>query len=203
MASVRGSVLLNSTDFVRERYGASSHLRVLESLPPEGAEAFARGARDAWIPLEVVLAYMEGAKRLLAPGDPDFFRKMGFYGGRHDRTRPLSVMVSDRATAIRKANDLWRVFFDAGEVEVAETGSAGVTLRIVGFPAAAPLCERIVGSLEGLLSLAGQPIRVEKRACRAWGQPCCEMHVEWTRSWSKRSPRPASPWARPTLGGET
>jgi hypothetical protein len=203
MACVRGSVLLNSTDFVRERYGSASHLRVLESLPPQGAEAFARGGRDAWIPLEVLLAYMEGAKRLLAPGDPDFFRKMGFYGGRQDRTRPLSVMVSDRATAIRKANDLWRAFFDAGALEVVETGPAGVTLRIAGFPASAPLCERIVGSLEGLLSLAGQPIRVEKRACRARGQPCCEVHVEWTHSWSRRSRRPLSPRPRPALGGET
>ena len=54
-----------------------------------------------------------------------------------------------------------------------------------------------------LLSLAGQPIRVEKRACRAWGQPCCEVHVEWTHSWSRRTRRPVSPRPRPALGGET
>jgi len=42
------------------------------------------------------VAYMETTKAMLAPGDPDFYRKMGFYGGRHVRSLPVGIAVSEQ-----------------------------------------------------------------------------------------------------------
>src|SRR2546425_8140180 len=60
---------------------------------------------NSWTPLEDLVAYMETTKAMLAPGDPDFYRKMGFYGGRHVRSLPVGIAVSaeEGSTALRDA----------------------------------------------------------------------------------------------------
>jgi len=73
---------------------------------------------NSWTPLEDLVAYMETTKAMLAPGDPDFYRKMGFYGGRHVRSLPVGIAVSEQMRALRLYGMLWRTFFDAGDLEV-------------------------------------------------------------------------------------
>jgi len=70
---------------------------------------------NSWTPLEDLVAYMETTKAMLAPGDPDFYRKMGFYGGRHVRSLPVGIAVSEQMRALRLYGMLWRTFFDAGD----------------------------------------------------------------------------------------
>lgn len=181
--SARGMFVLNMVDFVRETYG-SAHEKIVAALPERHAATFRDEVHEsAWSPLEDVVAYMEAAKRLLAPADPDFFRKMGFFGGRHDRARALGILVSDVAMALRTTRILWQAFFDTGELDVAEVGPNWATLRVRNFPARNCLCQSVVGSLEGLLSVAAVPVRVEERACLIEGSPYCEFRLNWERSW--------------------
>src|SRR5262249_19643202 len=127
--SVRGMLVLNAFDFVRAHYSPESHTAVLAMLPGRRAAPSAVRA-NSWVPLEDLVAYMEQAKALLAPGDPDFYRKMGFYGGRHVRALPIAIAVSEGAQAVRLGGIVWRALFDGGEIEVVETCPEGAILRI-------------------------------------------------------------------------
>ncbi len=180
--SVRGTFVLNAFDFVGERYSPAAHATVLEMLPALRT-ALSAVRENSWTPLEDLVAYMETAKAVLAPGDPDFYRKMGFYGGSHVRALPVGIAVSEQMRALRLYGMLWRTFFDAGDLEVIEACPEGAILRIRDFPSAPSFCQRLIGSVEGILSLAATPVRVEERACTCRGDAYCEMLVTRGPSW--------------------
>ncbi len=131
----------------------------------------------SWLPLDGLIAYMEQAKQIYGADDPDFFRKIGRYGALGYRSRPIAMIASDPASASEYAGTLWRLLFDSGDVEVVQPAGAGTRIRIRGFPAHAALCQRILGSLEGIYAAAQRPARVDKPACVLAGQPYCEFRI--------------------------
>ena len=187
-SSARGTLFLNSVDFVRETYGDAAHERVLAALTPEQAVVCSAAVREAaWHPVAALVAYMETAQRLLAPTDPGFFGRMGADGARRDRERrAVSVMVGDVDTAVRLAAVLWRTYFQEGALDVLETDGQGVTLRIRDFPTRRALCQRVVGGMEALFGSAALGVRAVERACAALGAPHCEIRMSWD------TPRPAA-----------
>ena len=182
MASVRGTFVLNTFDFVREHFGSDALARLLRKLPGS-LESLLDVRRNSWVPLHDLVACMTAAKAALAPADPLFYRTIGCYGGRHLRTLWLGIIFSEPLRALRCCKVLWRTFVDAGRLEVIR-GQGAATLRVLDLPVAAPFCERLHGSLEGLFGVAAVPMRVEKRACTSRGDPYCEMLV--TRMPSRR-----------------
>jgi len=148
--SLRGTFVLNTFDFVSERYSPAAHTTVLQMLPALRTSLSAV-RENSWTPLEDLVAYLETTKAMLAPGDPDFYRKMGFYGGRHVRSLPVGIAVSEQMRALRLYGMLWRTFFDAGDLEAIEACPEGAILRIRDFPSAPSFCQRLIGSVDGLL----------------------------------------------------
>jgi hypothetical protein len=178
MARARHTLLLNTIEYVEERFGPGTHRRVLEALPGRRLSGEPRDA--AWDPLEDVVEYMEAAQRLLAPEDAAFFRKLGYYAGCRDRsTRAIAVMVESLDTAMRMAPVIWASFVDVGRLEVRSYGATGATLRLYDVPPRASICQRVAGSIEGLLSGAAPGIRVVETACASQGGPHCELRLEW------------------------
>jgi hypothetical protein len=200
MTAVRGTFVLNTFDFIREHYSPAAHTMVLQMLP--GARSsLSEACQTSWTPLEDLVAYMETAKAVLAPGDPAFYRKIGFYGGSHTRALWVGIAVSEPTRALRFCATLWQTFFDAGRLEVIEACPAGAILRIHDLPWAASFCQRFLGSLEGILSLSAIPVRVEDRACICRGDVYCEIFVtrEPTRSEHVRA-APAMTESSPVTG---
>jgi hypothetical protein len=176
MSRVRGTLVLNSFAFVRKTHGPRAHARILRSLGHEEAAVLGGAIREAaWVPIDPLLLYIEKAKELYAPDEEGYYRRMGRFAGKSDReARAMGVMVRDLATAAQMAAVVWKQFFDKGDLEVAERTESGARLRIRGFPAHPVLCERIVGSLEGLLAAAAPALIVEKAGCLLEGDPACE-----------------------------
>ena len=180
-AHVRRTLILNSVDFVREHYGPEAHSRILAELPPALRASFQLAASDAaWGPFEDLMAYMETAKRLLAPDAEDFYHRIGVFAGRRDRsTRAVAVMVEDRETAIRMIGTVWRTFVDEGQLELVERFADGALLRLSGVPVHPAICQRVAGSIEGLLEKTDPTLRVLETACRTHGAPACDLRVSW------------------------
>lgn len=177
---VRGSFLLASIRFVRERYGPQAHERVLQALPVAARAAIETELREAaWKPLEHALAYMQAARELLAPGDGQFFREMGRSAGRAGRESGFGVMVTDPDRTVRMFAVFSRAIVDFGRVEVVEHGAHDFRARFHGFPPVPALCERRVGAYEELLHSPGTAVSVVETACTTAGSPYCELHVRW------------------------
>jgi hypothetical protein len=187
MPLVRGTLVLNTFAFVRKAHGLEAHRRILDALAPRSSRPLEGTIRDAaWTPLEPLIAYIEKAKELYAAGEEDYFRQMGRFAGRADRDRNLGVMVRDVDTATKMAAVLWRHLFEEGSLEVVERGAASARLRIRDFPASRALCDRIQGSLEGLLGTDARRVRADRRACLLDGDPYCEYEVHWEEPEAER-----------------
>jgi hypothetical protein len=170
-------MLLNSEAFVRDRFGAAAHQRVLAGMPPESTPRFSTSLPDgARVPMEQLVAYMKTARALLAPDDGDFFREMGRFAGARDRDeRAFSHMVADRATILRMMKVLWSTFYSEGTFEILESDEQSATGRAVGFTGDPVLCDRICGVAETQLRVA----RIEHVACVFRGDPACAWTVWW------------------------
>lgn len=180
VARARGTIFLNTVEFVRERFGSAAHERVIEALPPDRRACWLEALRESsWLPVDELVLYMETAHALLAPDEPDFYRQIGLFGGTRDReTRGFGVMLHDWATASRMATVLWRSYFDSGRLEVLQAGEGGATLRVHDFPVHRSLCLRMIGSFEG--QQARNTVRASKTACVLDGDPFCEFRLSWT-----------------------
>ena len=182
VTTARGTVLLNSVEFVCGEFGSSAHDQVLAALSPDHAAAFTASLHEgSRKPLDALIAYMEKARILFARDDPSFFRRMGASAGQHDREqRAFRVMLSDPQTATRMATILWRTYFDCGRLEVVGRSPGEALLRIHDFPTHRALCARILGSLEGQQGDFGA--RAQETACTLDGDPYCEIRLSFTKS---------------------
>ena len=180
---MRGTFVLNTFDFVREQFGPDALTRLQRKLP-ESLQSLIGININSWVPLHDLVTCMTAAKAALAPRDPFFYRTMGCYGGRHLRTLWVGIIFSQPRMALRCCQLLWGTFVGAGRLEVIP-GLGAATLRVLDLPVAAPFCERLHGSFEGLFSVAAVPMRVEKRACTSRGDPYCELLVAREQSRSQ------------------
>ena len=177
----RGGMLIHTVRFVDERFGADAHGEVVATLPAASVTALSSHLRDSsWVPVTHLVAYMEGAKALFAPEDATFFRRVGFYSGQLGRTEGgFGPMVATPETANRLASTLWRAFFDTGRLVIESVARKSAVLRVHDFPTSRTLCQRIEGSMAGLLSSEAREVHVEQSACVVDGSPYCEMRARW------------------------
>ena len=180
---VRGQTAINTMRFVKERFGAEAHERVVAALPSAKAGTFLAPIRDAaWKPLDHTLAYMEIAQRLLAPDDPTFHRQTGRYSGRATGSSAFRLLIgSSPELAVTRSAFMWRFLYDAGRVELVDKAPGSISLRILYFhPPSRAWCDRIAGFLEAVVELAGaREARVDEVVCVHQGAPHCEMRGHW------------------------
>jgi hypothetical protein len=100
MARVKGSAVLSTLRYVREKYGEGAVDGILASLPEEDRQAIGTSPLvSAWYPMPVFLRFMEEAERQLGPKDPELARNMG------------------RASAEYGLSTVYKVFFKVGSPE--------------------------------------------------------------------------------------
>ncbi len=173
--------MLNAIRFIRDTVGPAAHDEIVAALPAVHATTFRGLIREAsWEPLDDFVAYLETAKRLLAPTDSGFYRRLGRFSGELERqASAFKVMVEDPSTAMRMGPTVWRSFFDVGRLEVEILAPREGTARVFDFPGCRALCDRRCGAWEGLLSTAALSVEVDESLCRADGHSFCEHHVVW------------------------
>jgi hypothetical protein len=194
MPKVRGAMFVYAFRFVRESHGGAAHDRVLKRLDPRHWGTLLRPVREAsWEPVEDLVAYMEAARELLAPGDASFYRRLGAFSGRLEREAAgFEPLVADPSTAVRMAPTTWRSFYDQGHVEVKTDGPLDARVRIFGFPASEALCERRVGAWASMASSATLIASAEELVCARDGSPFCEVRVNWTPAAARGGGSPPS-----------
>lgn len=179
--NVRGVAVLNAIRFVRETRGPGRHDEVVAALPAACRAVFLAQVREAaWVPLDDFVAYMETARRLLAPGDPAFFRELGRFAGRLERQASnFGVMVADPMTAMRMGPTVWRSFHDCGRLEVETLAPLEGLARVHDFPASHAMCDRRCGAWETLVSTEQLRAEATETRCQLDGHPFCETRVLW------------------------
>lgn len=181
MAHIKGIAVLSALSFLREGYGAAAADAVFAELPDDVQVRIRTSCREAsWHPIADLSALMTVAERRLAPGDPDFLARLGRYSGTRERAKAgFDVMLKDPATTMRLGPIAWKSFYEPGDLEIVVVNEMECLARIRGFPSTRPVCQRLRGALEGLLSSPELEAHVSEEACVASGDACCQMRITW------------------------
>jgi hypothetical protein len=180
VARVRGTSLSEALAFVRERYGPDALARVRKALPPKAKAVFQHAIREVnWYPLDALTSFLITARDVLDPGALEFYRAQGHYAAQKQKKGPLHAMVKSHELRVKLVRTVWRMFYDAGRVEVVGHSPAEAVTRIHDFPATPELCERFRGIWEGMSSTDDEPARAEETRCVLRGDPYCELRLTY------------------------
>jgi hypothetical protein len=172
VANVRGRALADALLFVRESWGEAGLHRVVAELPAEAQAVCGGVIHDSdWYPLDHFVLFLQTARRLLAPDDPEFFRRQGLRAGQRQKAVYLGVMVATPELIAKTAPTIWRMFYDTGRLVALGQGVG----QIRDFPTTPELCQRFLGIWEGIISTPDNPVAVKETRCRLRGDDCCEM----------------------------
>lgn len=182
MARVRGRLVMNAVEYVVQRFGRDAHERVVAALPRDHWGPFVGPLHEtSWEPAADVVAYLDTARRLLAPHEAGFLREVGRHAGRVERdAQGYAPMVRDPETAMRLAPKVWSSFYDEGRAEVNALGPREALVAILDFAESPLLCERTCGAWETLASTPELQATVTESKCVHRGAARCEFHVVWT-----------------------
>jgi len=181
MAQVKGTAVLSSVRYVRERFGEEALARVLAALPElrlrDGVLA------SAWYPMASFLAFMVEAERQLGVQEPAVVRNMGRASCDYGVTGVYKVFfkVGSPEFIMGRAARVFSSYYDTGELRMMESRRGRAVAEIRGLDGSAPqFCERIFGWMQRTLELAGaRNLRSAHSACVHRGDAACRFEGTW------------------------
>ncbi len=184
MAQVKGTAVLSSVRYVRERFGDDALARLLAALPPGDRAVLGQGIlASSWYPMEAFLRFMQEAERQLGTQEADVVRRMGRASCDYGVTGVYKIFfkLGSPEFIIARAARVFSSYYDTGELRIAETARGRAVAELSGFEGGAPqFCERIFGWMQRTLELAGaRNLRSAHTTCVHRGDAVCRFEGTW------------------------
>lgn len=183
MARVKGTAVLSSLRYVRERFGDEPLGRILSALPPEDAALQVGVLASSWYPMPAFLRFMQESERQLGRQEPDLVRNMGRASCDHGVTGVYRIFfrVGSPEFIIGRAARVFSSYYDTGELKVVESLDGRALVELRGLEGSAPqFCERIYGWMQRTLELAGaKNLRSAHSSCLHRGDAVCRFEGTW------------------------
>jgi len=181
---VKGNIIKARQAFVVDRFGEDGWVRVLEALPEEDRKAFGGMIVNvAWFDFAQATRLDEAIVRVLGGGNTRLFEEMGRASARENLTGVHSNLVAsgDPQAFMKKANLIYRFYYDVGHREYEQTGPTEGTLRTFDAETFSVAdCATVIGWYTEALAMCGaKNVRMEETRCRARGDDACEYTVRW------------------------
>ena len=183
MAQVKGTAVVASVRYVRERFGDEALARVLERLPAEESRVLGGGIlASAWYPMPLFLDFMQEVERQLAAQEPQVIRRMGRASAEYGITGVYKIFfkLGSPEFIIGRAARVFGSYYDTGEIVVVESRAGRAVLDLGGFAGAPQFCERILGWMEKTVEMAGaKKLRSDHPHCVHRGDASCRFVGDW------------------------
>jgi hypothetical protein len=187
MAKVKGTAIAGRIAFARRRGGDAAVAALLSGLSDrsEAEQLALTGAlRSSWYSFPTFLELTEGLDRRFGKGDGELIPEIAGDVAEGDLKTVYKIFfrLASPHFIIGKAAQVWRQYYDSGEMSVCEErpGFARIELRNFETPHRSH-CLAVRGWIQRtlLLSGAGNPKVVHPR-CRTAGASVCEFLGDWT-----------------------
>ena len=181
---IKGNIIAARREFVKEHFGEAGWDQVLSSLPPQDQQTL-RGTilPTQWFPFETGSQLDKAIVSVLGRGDAQVFEDLG----KQSAVKSLSQMhktfltPGDPQAFMRKADTIYRYYYDTGRREYRETGpDSGVLTTFDAETFSAPDCLTVIGWYkEALRQCGASEVMVTEEECRAKGGACCQYVFSW------------------------
>jgi hypothetical protein len=183
MAQVKGTAVIASVRYVRERFGEEALKRVLGPLPVEERHVLEGGIlASAWYPMPLFLHFMQEVERQLASQEPDVIRRMGRASAEYGIKGVYKVFfrLGSPEFIIGRAARVFGSYDDSGQLVVAESRAGRAVVELSGFEGAPQFCKRILGWMEKTIEMAGaKNLRSDHPRCVHRGDGACRFVGDW------------------------
>ncbi len=182
---VKGNIVKARQAFVIDRFGEQGWARVLEAIPDEDRRVFGGMIVNvAWFDFAQATRLDEAIVKVLGGGNTGLFEEMGRASARENLTGVHSNLVAsgDPQAFMKKANLIYRFYYDVGHRTYEATGPAEGTLTTHDAETfSAADCATVIGWYAEALAMCGaMNVRVDETRCRARGDDVCEYTVRWS-----------------------
>jgi hypothetical protein len=182
---VKGTAVLASIRFVKEKFGEDGIAKVRARLDPEDQERLESTIlASAWYPVSFLLAVMKGAKVEFGTQMPDVINQMGRASAdyAHTTVYKLVFKVGSPQWIISKASVIFSSYYDRGQMVVTESGPGFANVEVREFGEPAPeFCERIAGWCVRTFELSGaKSVQLNHVKCVCKGAKACRFEGSWT-----------------------
>lgn len=171
---------------VRSRYlylrslGEDAVAQVAARLSPSVREIVDKGVLETqWYPFEQLIELMVTTDETVGEGDMQLCYEMGRFGCETNLTGIYRIFFRFGSInfILKRAAKAFRAQYDAGDMELVDSGSGHCTLRLNDFPRPHRAhCLAIKGWMTRAAELTGAEILESHETCRANGEDTCE----WT-----------------------
>jgi hypothetical protein len=180
----KGTALLSSFRYVRERFGEGPLASVIEALPEADKVLIGQGIlASSWYPLESLLHFMQATERRLRALEPDVLRKMGRASCEYGLTGVYKIFfkVGSPEYVVSRGAHVYSSYYDTGELRIVEVRSGRAVVELVGLEGGnRQFCERFYGWMQRTLELAGaKNLRTAHVTCAHRGDPICRFEGSW------------------------
>lgn len=170
--------------FVETRFGEDGVERWIDAASPP-LQAFLRGHEppDSWVDFRLFVEANTLIDEVFGTSDGSLVREAGHFAALNNAGvwKSLFEKGVDPPKFVEIAGGLWHKHYDVGTLvrTVADPGAVHVEIRSMPLPHRAH-CLSVIGWIEGVFELKpGARVTVEELACRALGDPTCELRVCW------------------------
>ena len=182
---VKGTAVLASIRFVREKFGDDGLAKVTARLNPEDSERMGTTIlASAWYPVAFLLAVMKAAKEEFGSQMPDVITQMGRASAdyAHTTVYKLVFKVGSPQWIISKASVIFSSYYDRGQMVVTESGAGFAVVELRDFGEPAPeFCERIAGWIVRTWELSGaKNVKIIHNTCVSRGGKVCRFEGSWS-----------------------
>jgi hypothetical protein len=173
MAKTKGSDLAPLREIISAR-GSEFESSFIASLNPELTKLYKTGLPITWTPVEIQTELYVKAAEKLFPQDSNSLIKLGQAIAAKTFRGILKVffMIPSLPFIIKKAKNVWRMYYDQGLADTEDVGNKKCTLVVRDFPdLPRKMREVICGHLYTILDLTGEKngkITLDDRDANAW-----------------------------------
>lgn len=181
---IKGNIIAARRDFVKEHFGATGWETVLGGLPADERRSLEGSIlATAWFPFELGDRLDKAIVGVLGNGDPTVFEELGVKSARQSLAQMHKRFLTpgDPQAFMRKADLVYRFYYDTGRREYRETGpTSGVLTTFDAETYSGPDCLTVIGWYKEALRMCGaREITAVEEECRAAGGSCCRYRFEW------------------------
>ncbi len=186
MAHVKGTSISGRLKYVQRYFGDAKLDEVMAGLSDQEAATQIKrsGAlRSSWYPLDLLVDLSRTIDKVCGHGDGKLYRTMAGQVAEDDLSTVYKVFfkLASPGFIIEKAAQVWRQYYDSGEMVVLERqpGHAIMELRDFDSPNAVH-CEMAAGWMERSIAMSGgKDVVLEHAPCRGRGGERCRFEARW------------------------
>lgn len=188
-----GQLFSARMEYLLTHYGPGAVTRVLEALPDEDRELLKGLDRGGWYPFATLVRFDREVARLVVPGDPGIFERLGAASSRlrNEWLGEHASLVHPHAFLSRVADEHWR-YHTFGAASYRRTGFNEGEISFSEYPELDEVyCLGARGYLRASVELlTNGPVSIEERRCQCRGDDACVFWIHWAGRAETPEPQP-------------